>query len=301
MGRAIRIGAKKERPMTVRNHYLGEKTELLRSAMLFLFLLSAVALSAQSADTIGSEDSPSSSPVNLDEKISSLTQTVEAILSAPIISPLQTPGAIKTTPEPTPTPTPKPTPAQPPYTSPLTGEASSLIEKYGWPKIIGTVVAVVLVLLFLIWGRGILLRFNRKRRYTEASLLEDQTTVDERLLSELSTLHVALLRGSIQAYYEKVFLLMCRLFRNHGLEDAESMDTPTLISALEKHGADKALIERVQSIGERCDRVLNQNEKPPAAAHEQIATDLRQLVDIPVFPNFRSPRNKPEESESASE
>jgi len=141
-----------------------------------------------------------------------------------------------------------------------------------------TLGGVILVLL-LLWGRSILMRLERRKRYQEAAQMDEQPTVDERLLSELTTMPVTLLRGSVPAYYEKIMALVRRLLISRQILTESDSDPESIMQRLRTTGADPVFTDCVESIVHRCETVFR-GERPDQAAHEKIAKDLKMLVSM---------------------
>ena len=131
-----------------------------------------------------------------EDRVSSATRS-EAIRETPPARP-----AI-TTPKPTATPTGSLGSVRIPGSRDPSGEGilpeDSGREDLNLGGIIGWTLGGVILLLLLLWGRSILVRLDRRKRYQEAAQMDEQPTVDERLLSELTTMPVMLLRGSVPA------------------------------------------------------------------------------------------------------
>ncbi|NQU43519.1 hypothetical protein HQ520_09545, partial [bacterium] len=153
-------------------------------------------------------------------------------------------------------------------------------DRFGWFHVAGGFLVLVIFVLLAVWGRSILVRLFRRKRFQEAALLDEQPSVDERLLSELTTLPVVLVRGSIPAYYEKVFSLMRRLLRNRGLIDEADKTSDAIMEQVHASGADPGFIDMVESICHRCDAAALRGERPDKPAHEKIARDLKVLISM---------------------
>jgi len=145
--------------------------------------------------------------------------------------------------------------------------------------IIGWTLGGVILVLLLLWGRSILMRLERRKRYQEAAQMDEQPTVDERLLSELTTMPVMLLRGSVPAYYEKIMALVRRLLLSRQILTESDSDPESIMQRLRTTGADPVFTDCVESIVHRCETVFR-GERPDQAAHEKIAKDLKMLVSM---------------------
>ncbi|HBF32987.1 TPA: hypothetical protein DDW35_00350 [Candidatus Sumerlaeota bacterium] len=159
-----------------------------------------------------------------------------------------------------------------------TEEATDALKKYAiWAAWIAAALAVIGI---VFWLRSIAVGMDRARKYQEAALMDDAPSIDERLMSELATMHVALLRGSIVGYYEKAYAMVRRLLKCRKLMDDPHADTDKILRVLRSGSVDPNYIDTVESILLRCDAVLLRNEIPEDVAHDKIAKDLRLLVNM---------------------
>ncbi len=236
----------------------------------------------------------------------------DALTTAPVDSTVTTPAAATVTPlvTPSPTPTPSttpaftPTPTATPNTSANTffqspgsgnnappapaptpependsdGVLANILNDLGKYLLWAFIGVVALLLIF--WGRAIFIRMSRLRKYAQVAMMEEQPSLNERFTSELSTLPVALLRGSITGYYEKVFSLLRRILIARGVLSDGEADSEQILDSLQNAGADGAYIDFVASITNRCDAVIHRNEVPSKEAHDKISKDLHTLLKM---------------------
>lgn len=138
--------------------------------------------------------------------------------------------------------------------------------------------AGVLILLFLIvWGAGIAMAVARKREY-QAAQVDPHPSVEERFLSELATMQVALLRSSAQGFYEKAFAMLCQILKSRRLIDAPLATSDEILAHLRSMGVDAAFLDCVESIMQRCDAVRFQGARPDSEAHARMIRDLGTLI-----------------------
>lgn len=150
-------------------------------------------------------------------------------------------------------------------------DARSLIVWFAW----GAGALIVLFLIF--WGRGIAVAVSRKREY-QAAQIDPHPSVEERFLSELATMQVALLRSSAQGFYEKAYAMLCQILRSRRLTDAPLSSSEEILAHLRSMGVDAAFLDCVESIMQRCDAVRLQGARPDAEAHARMIRDLGTLI-----------------------
>lgn len=195
------------------------------------------------------------------------------------------------------TPTRKPSPTEKPAAVALTPEASYSAESEGT---MDTFLAWLKnskenYFRWALWAFGgffvfmlawyclrVMKSFRRDRGYLTGHT-DDQPSVDERLLSELAPMEVALLRGSIDGYYEKVFYLTRQLLRSRNLLDNMDLSMNDIVIHLHTMGVDPAFLDCVESIFERCTAVCERNERPKAKAHQKLREDLSTLIHMNPF------------------
>lgn len=144
-------------------------------------------------------------------------------------------------------------------------------------KIAGWTLLVVVLTLFVFWVSIVVGAFLRKQKFLEAGQ-DDSPSSDERLLSELTTLQVSLLRGEAASYYEKAFCILRRILKSRKLIDDLQADGTHIVESLKTSGVDPTYMDCVESILHRCEGVFFRGEKPDSAAHAKIEKDLRTLV-----------------------
>lgn len=145
-------------------------------------------------------------------------------------------------------------------------------------RLVGRVAVLALLCGLAYWAYAIGVALWRKQRYGVEPALEDKPTIDERLQGELTTLEVALLRGNIEAFYEKMHALVRQLLRSrHLLGDAQK-STRDIVAHLKRLDVDPLFLDSVESILKRCDAVTEASENPSQAAHAKIAKDLQTLI-----------------------
>lgn len=236
-----------------------------------LFL--AAPLCAQPLNPFYETDAPST--VSLEERSDLLPLDMPP--PTPAVLPQENASTIGQAIAPEPGPVVAPAGEQPP---PLGNTDAELEESMSLPAIIGWAALGVLGVLIVLYIRHLWIGMDRRRRYQEVMMMEEQPSADERIMGELATLHVVLLRGSATGYYEKIHKITCRVLTNRGFLDPKttSLATEKVVARLQAIGADPAFLELTESILSRCDSVVQSGEKPAQAANDKIARDLKTLV-----------------------
>lgn len=159
---------------------------------------------------------------------------------------------------------------------------------------LGKIIAGVIALVFVIaavWGLLVVSSVQRKKRYQEA-VRDSMPSGDERLLSELATLQVSLLRGNVFGYYEKLSALVRNLLKLRGVIDRADLSNAEIVERSRAAGVDPAFLELFESILRRCEAAMA-GERPDQASHEKIAQDMKVLVRMksglaPVKPKAKN-------------
>ncbi len=143
--------------------------------------------------------------------------------------------------------------------------------------IIGVLIVVGLFLLY--WLSSVVRLLTLRAKHRNAPL-DGQPSVDERLMSELAPMQVALLRGNIQGYYEKCRSTAVQIAASRGLIEhaAKNDSTDSIIKRLKSIGVDPVFMDCFESILQRCDEVLKGGEKPDDADHRKLNEDLHSLI-----------------------
>jgi hypothetical protein len=150
-------------------------------------------------------------------------------------------------------------------------DARSLIVWFAWGA------GGLIVLFLIVWGRGIAVAVARKREY-QAAQIDPHPSVEERFLSELATMQVALLRSSAQGFYEKADAMLCQILKSRRLTDAPLASSEEILAHLRSMGVDAAFLDCVESILQRCDAVRLQGARPDTEAHARLIRDLGTLI-----------------------
>ncbi len=137
--------------------------------------------------------------------------------------------------------------------------------------------AVVGVIALVWWFLRVVSALSRRKHYRDAQV-DDQPSVDERLLSELAPMEVVLLRGSISGFYEKSYLLMNQVLIARKLLDVRRKNTEEILERLRNLGVEPAYFDCVESIAKRCDAVLYEEAEPGYPLHKTMIKDLETLI-----------------------
>ncbi len=137
--------------------------------------------------------------------------------------------------------------------------------------------AVVVAILLLWWFLRVMSALSRRNHYRDAQV-DDQPSVDERLLSELAPMEVVLLRGSISGFYEKSYLLMNQVLIARKLLDVRRKHTEEILERLRNLGVEASYFDCVESIAKRCDAVLYEEAAPGYPLHKTMIKDLETLI-----------------------
>ena len=135
----------------------------------------------------------------------------------------------------------------------------------------------VIVVFLAYWGRGIVVAVARKREY-QAAQIDPHPSVEERFLSELATMQVALLRSSAQGFYEKGYAMLCQILKSRRLMEPPFGTSEEILAHLRSMGVDAAFLDCVESIMQRCDAVRLQGARPDQEAHARLIRDLGTLI-----------------------
>jgi hypothetical protein len=201
-------------------------------------------------------------------------------------------------------PTPLKTPAAVPASSKATSGVGGTVkeeekksDKKSWfsnfsldQLIVPGVVLGVIALVW--WFLRVVSALSRRKHYRDAQV-DDQPSVDERLLSELAPMEVVLLRGSISGFYEKSYLLMNQVLIARKLLDVRRKNTEEILERLRNLGVEPAYFDCVESIARRCDVVLYEGAEPNYPAHKTMIKDLETLIRMKANALGRRRERKP--------
>lgn len=140
------------------------------------------------------------------------------------------------------------------------------------------------------WGGAIFASMRRRKQYQEAAR-DSLPSWEERLLCELDTLQVSLLRGNVHGYYGKLSYLTQQMLRARNLLDRIDMSAPEIIETLRAAGVDPIFVESVESLLLRCEAGCLATIKPDESAQEKIVGELKALMRMRLRPS--EPRERP--------
>lgn len=145
-----------------------------------------------------------------------------------------------------------------------------------WGKIALVALAVIAGASVVLWVMANVIRHRRRRAMLEE---EAKPSPYERILGELSSTRMLLIEGELKSFYHKIAQLTKGFLSVTEGKQVMNMTSEELATYLESREIDEQMRAKVLSILSRCDNVRYAGSVPSAGEHNEILTDLTNLIE----------------------